>query len=138
MNQKKLKSKMVIKTLKNIILIMVTSIVLIFIFICFDIHKHEDLLSSKSLDSSYEIKVEYSSEDAWPFGPHSIYIYIKKDTKIFKSQLIETKLYNDGKIPDESNCTIEWNENIATVSLIGEEQDKEIININCEKRKIID
>ncbi|MCY6356336.1 hypothetical protein [Clostridium sp. ZS2-4] len=34
-----------------------------------------------------------------------------------KQHLFTTELFNDGSTPDESNCKIEWNNNIAVTKV---------------------
>lgn len=92
---------------------------------------HEDLESSVSPDEKYKIEVEFSSEGSWPFGDHTIHIYKKNCGGWRRKKITTSSISNDGARPSTNNCLIEWKGSMAVIKLNGDEQDEEIILVDC-------
>lgn len=63
----------------------------------------------------------------WPFGSENIKVIAYKNNILgyFNKVKYNTEIRNDGKLLNDSNYEIKWDENIAYLSLIGEEQEDE-------------
>lgn len=63
----------------------------------------------------------------WPFGSENIKVIAYKNSisGYFNKVKYDTEIKNDGKLLNDSNYEIKWDENIAYLSLIGEEQEDE-------------
>lgn len=122
----KRKSKKKIK----IITLMLFTLILIAIIYSLVSHRQYDLIETISPDGSHKIIVKYMDTHAWPFGPHDILILYRNKDSLFTHRIFKTKLYNDGKNPDKHNCTIRWENSVAVITLIGEEQQNEIYKID--------
>ena len=125
------------KPLIVIVSISVSAIILLILAWNFIPYIHEDLMSSTSPDAQHRIEIEFSSENAWPFGAHTIHIYQKSSDDVFRKKITTSKIWNDGGKPFYDNCSIEWLDSIAVVKLNGEEQSEEIITIDCVNNKLI-
>ena len=93
------------------------------------------------LSSNKEYKIVIKGNGAkWPFGSEDIKVYAYKNsfTGTFSKAIYKTKIFNDGKILNDSNFNIEWNDNIAYLSLNGEEQKDEILKIVFEDKVTIE
>jgi len=91
--------------------------------------KERRLVISHSPSDIHTIKVVEKGEAAW-FGPSSVRI------KYGWWKHIDRIISNDGKTLDSSNVSVSWkNDNEATVTLYGEEQEPESIEITFSKGK---
>lgn len=63
----------------------------------------------------------------WSFGSENIKVIAYKNSisGYFNKVKYDTEIKNDGKSLNDSNYEIKWDENIAYLSLIGEEQEDE-------------
>ena len=63
----------------------------------------------------------------WSFGSENIKVIAYKNSisGYFNKVKYDTEIKNDGKLLNDSNYEIKWDENIAYLSLIGEEQEDE-------------
>lgn len=116
---------MSIKNKTNIFIIAIIAVILsLFIF------RSNTLYKSTSPNDQNIIIVKYSN--AFSFGHSHIHIISKRAglTNFLSSSKYKTSISNDGKILDKSNVTISWtDDNTALVTLIGEEQDPELITV---------
>ena len=67
------------------------------------------------------------------FGPSDIKIYFRKNKflSFMNKATIESSISNDGRRIDDGNFKIEWiSEDIATITLMGEEQNPKVIKVN--------
>lgn len=67
------------------------------------------------------------------FGGEDLIIYAKKGYTTFK---YKTKISNDGKRSNESNFSVNWKEDKAILTIMGEEQKNEYLEINFTTKKI--
>ena len=74
------------------------------------------ICGSSSDDGVYEIKIVAYGEP-FLFGPQSIGIRVGE-----YGDIIYTEVKNDGAAVDENNFAISWNDNIATIVILGSEQ----------------
>ena len=91
------------------------------------------------LQNIYGLKEKYTSPNKeyivvikgygpkWPFGSENIKVIAYKNNILgyFNKVKYNTEIRNDGKLLNDSNYEIKWDENIAYLSLIGEEQEDE-------------
>ncbi|WP_052360586.1 hypothetical protein [Oceanobacillus manasiensis] len=88
--------------------------------------KEKPLVSSHSPNDINTIEVVEKGEPAW-FGPSSV--KIKYDGKH-----IDRSISNDGKMLQDSNFAIHWdNDNEATITIYGEEQYPDVITFNAKE-----
>lgn len=80
------------------------------------------------------IKIEVKSAKGFLlFGSNDIKIKYRKNNiaGLINGATINTSISNDGAKIDESNIQVEWtSEDLATITLSGDEQEKEFINIS--------
>lgn len=67
------------------------------------------------------------------FGGEDLIIYAKKGYTTFK---YKTEISNDGKRSNESNFLVNWKEDKAILTIMGEEQKNEYLEINFTTKKI--
>lgn len=85
-----------------------------------------------SSNKSNSIKIETINLSFLMFGPSAVRIQCRKNNFIgfMNGVNIDTTIANDGKNINDSNVEVEWiNEDIAIVTLSGEEQENEVIKI---------
>lgn len=87
------------------------------------------LVRTESPNCDCAIVVNYS--DAWAYGPHAVSIYREKKGKLRYIQ--ETKIANDGVIPDEKNYETEWDGSTLRLILKGDEQAEDTLFIQCDE-----
>lgn len=96
---------------------------------CFDLEPEKELFGYYS-PPQYAGGISIYTQASFGFGPHRIYIY--QGSQAFAEQLIlETFLYNDGKVLYEHNFEIIWlSKQKLQIILKGEEQDDDIYLID--------
>lgn len=109
-----------------LLIIVVLVLILITIFIYFINFKETEILSSQSPNGKNVIEIVEKGETAF-FFPSTVRVK-------YKNKYIERMVSNDGKMLNDSNFTISWqNDTEATITLYGEEQKPDTINFNAEK-----
>lgn len=78
-------------------------------------------------------KVFIKNNGAFLFGSHDIVIYAKDRWTVFK---YNTDIANDGKTLNASNYNVEWSEDIAYITLSGEDQDDEDLMVDFKNKTI--
>mgnify|MGYP003291450743 CR=1 FL=1 len=83
-----------------------------------------------SPNKEYKIVIK-SNGTRWSFGEENIKIYAYKNSLkgFFEKNIYETPISNDGKILNDTNFKIDWESNIAYLTLSGEEQIDEVLEI---------
>lgn len=109
----------------SIILVILPIILFIGVFSYEMYFKEKTLLVSHSPNEIKTIKIVEKGEPAF-FGPSTVRIK-------YGRQYMERSVANDGKMLQDTNFVIHWeNENEATITIDGEEQAAEIIQFNAE------
>lgn len=127
----------ILKLLLVLFCLFIGAIVLLVVYLAQVGTTHYDLIGSTSPDQKHRIEVKYSTAGSWPYGPHSIHIYLKTNADSSGRIVAESKISNDGKQLRASNCVIDWVGSVAVVQLNGEEQDEEVIKIDCKNMRVI-
>ncbi|MEC2074829.1 hypothetical protein [Metabacillus fastidiosus] len=112
------------------VILIVAPIVLIVGMFSYEMYfKERQLVTSYSPSEIHMIEVVEKGEAAW-FGPSSVRI------KYGWWKHVDRSISNDGKTLDFSNVSVTWkNDNEAVVTLYGEEQEPENVEITILKRK---
>ena len=79
-------------------------------------------------------RIAIKSSGAFLFSSEDISINAYKG--LFKKMKYKSSIANDGKTLNKSNFDIIWKENIAILTIKGEEQDDEVLNIDFNNNKI--
>ncbi|MGG3805463.1 hypothetical protein [Metabacillus fastidiosus] len=113
-----------------LVILIAVSIVLIVGTFSYEMYfKERKLVTSHSPSEIYMIEVVEKGEPAW-FGPSSVRI------KYGWWKYVDRSISNDGKILDSSNVSVTWkSDNEAVVTLYGEEQEPENVEITISKGK---
>lgn len=113
----------------------ITIILLLIFFILFIIIYRingDYVFESSSDNGMYRIAIK--SSGAFLFSSEDISINAYKG--LFKKIKYKSSIANDGKTLNKSNFDIIWKENIAILTIKGEEQDDEVLNIDFNNNKI--
>lgn len=84
-----------------------------------------------SPDNHYKVFIK--NNGAFLFGSHDIVIYAKDRWTVFE---YNTDIANDGKPLNSSNYNVEWTEDIAYITLSGEDQDDEDLMVDFKNKTI--
>lgn len=89
----------------------------------------------------YESYGEYTAEllavgsPDWPFGKQDGRIVLKKNG--FSVCQSDFTLHNDGKMMDEYNWDVKWEEDKAVITIRGEEQKDEVFRLYYDDRMTV-
>ena len=129
------------KILKTLLIILVTVAILFFAFLAWFIYEYDFyesdfkktvIFSETYSGEPYELVVSEVGS-AFIFGPSDVEIELKrKGETIYKKK---TGVGNDGKaLSKEMNFKTEWSDEKLIVTVMGEEQNDEIIEIELKKQ----
>lgn len=110
----------------------------VIILLWFGFEKLTTQYSNKFISPDKTNTIKVQSKESFNFllfGPSNISITCRKNNLFgFITKLtIDTTISNDGKSINDSNVNIEWiSEDIAIITLLGEEQNDEVIKVNFE------
>ena len=95
-----------------------------------------NVFESTSSDSKYRVIIK--SKGAFLFSAEDVTIYAFKNNIVgfFKKIKYKSSIANDGKTLDKTNFDIKWNDDMAILTISGEEQDDEVLDIDFINHKI--
>ena len=120
-------------------LCMMLFIGVVFVILLFTNNIYTEVKTFLSPSKEYKIVIK-SNGARWSFGEENLKIYAYENSLkgFFDKKLYETTISNDGKILNDNNFIINWEKNIAYLTLHGEEQIDEVLEIKFSDIIVID
>ena len=118
-------------------LIILVTVILVSIYVIFlgTLNINKTLSESHSPNREIQLIIEY--EEAFSFGSHEIDVFFKDSNAIFKKKLFSTSIANDGASLDDENYHINWDNNIVTITFMGNEQTNETYVIDFSQEPTV-
>ena len=114
-----------ISCLKGCLILFLGIIIVIFgAIFAIGIIDHIPQIVDSQVNEEYAIELYSKSSPDWPFGPQDGKIVLKKNAKTICQ--VDFELWNDGKNMNQSNWKVDWKNDKAIVTIIGEEQKDEV------------
>lgn len=129
---KKNKIYLIVFTLLLIMSVLIISVVFL-LLLASDGYIYFKTASFVSPNKEYKIVIK-GNGSKFPFGSEDIkiYAYKNKNFGFFKKSVYKTEIFNDGKPLKDDNFNISWEDNKALLTLKGEEQKNEYIEIDFQ------
>ena len=124
--------------MKKIIYFIIVLLLLIFvalIILAFSGNLYFKVKSYISPNNEYKIVIK-GNGPKWSFGSEDIKVYAYKNNfnGIFNKKLYKTEISNDGSPLNDNNFNVSWEDNIAILTLKGEGNQEEHIEIVFEDK----
>lgn len=124
--------------MKKIIYFIIVLLLLIFatlIILAFSGNLYFKVKSYISPNNEYKIVIK-GNGPKWSFGSEDIKVYVYKNNfnGIFNKILYKTEISNDGSPLNDNNFSISWEDNVAILTLKGEGNQEEQIEVVFEDK----
>ena len=122
---------------KTYLIILITLLIILIVFyILLDVYGYIYYKKTAFISPNKEYKIVIRGNNPkFPFGSENIKIYAYKNNifGILKKSVYKTEIANDGKYLNDNNFNIDWEDNKAYLTLKGEEQKNEYIEVDFQK-----